>query len=153
MWDKRCRNKTPLLFFVPPPPPPPPKMVPFMKKCGKIFCSRAGRKWKWRMLIACETFRATNTYSVYVLIVFVLQRWLHERCTTLHVLFFLVSADELGLSKKKLRSAKFVHCMKLETFMIRVIKCSWVTSRASSHISYPTFRRSVLSLITPVTAA
>jgi hypothetical protein len=61
---------------------------------------------------------------------------------TLHVLFFLVSVDEIGLSKK-LRSAQFVHFIRLEAFMmIRVIKCSWVSSRVNSHFSYPTFLRS-----------
>ena len=79
-----------------------------------------------------------HTQNMYCLLFF----FCNDGCTNasqcyaiprLHVLFFLVSADELGLSK-------FVHFIRLEDFMmIRVIKCSWANSLVIPHISYPTY--------------
>jgi len=57
------------------------KIVPFMRQCGKKYCSRAGQATDINMAQAhCMLDKATDTHSQYVvLIAFPHQQWLHER--------------------------------------------------------------------------
>jgi hypothetical protein len=86
-----------------------------------------------------------------MLIVFLLQSWLHERALGLHYThiscFVLPCVFRRTSFIKLLRSAKCVHFFKTwRPFMrSRVIKFSRLTSRVGSQSSYSTFRRRALS--------
>jgi hypothetical protein len=59
-----------------------------MRKCVKIFYSRAGHMKIWRRCIACWIPKATNTHSEYVIpFAFPLQQWLHEGASTLRYMY------------------------------------------------------------------
>jgi hypothetical protein len=62
-------------------------MVIFMTSCEKhIVEPDMPQMTIWRMRIACWTPNATNTNKEYViLIVFPLQKWLHERASVLRL--------------------------------------------------------------------
>ena len=150
--DENCRDKTHISCSITPPPPKK-KSCLLWNNVEKYFVAEQAKdEYGACSLHAGHLELQIHTQNMYCLLFFCC----NDGCTNapqccampaLHVLFFLVSADELVLSKKKLWNAKFVLFIWLEAFMmIRVIKCCWVTSRVNSHISYPTFRRSVLCL-------
>ena len=66
------------------------KIVPFMRKCGKLQYCRAGRRWLaiWCSRFACWIPKATNTHSKHlILIALPQQQWLRERASVLGYTF------------------------------------------------------------------
>ena len=69
--DKICKENQNTHFVFNNSPLPPPKIVPFVRKCGKIWYSRAGHRWQYTTAHAyCtlhtlgyrHTLRIFNTY-------------------------------------------------------------------------------------------
>jgi hypothetical protein len=80
--DKICReNKnTHFVFFFP-------EKVPFMTVWKNIVQLDRSQMTVWCMCIACWTPTASQTHLVYVVLTaFLLQQWLHERASMLHLL-------------------------------------------------------------------
>jgi len=70
-----------------------PKIVPVMRKCGKIFQIRTGHNDNiiWRMCYACLITKVTDAHSEYVIIALSRQQWLRERASILHYITLPVS--------------------------------------------------------------
>jgi len=79
--DRSCRDNQNTHFMF----NPPPKVAQFMRYVEK-YCT-AGQTWMtiWGTHSACWIPKATNSHTVYViLIAFQLQKWLHDCTSILH---------------------------------------------------------------------
>jgi len=104
----------------------------------------------WRMRIACQIPKATNTHSQYaILIAFPLQQWLHERAS---VLRYTYSTVPVLLKSKMLHNFMHLHassriwdCISKPNLFIRYFKAipavqcnlnSSFTNTTFSHLTY-----------------